>query len=180
MAHSRFAHWGKLMYKRDNPQPSVAVKNLLLWVAPPNDPPEAGDGFWVTRFAASARGRGENPVEALSCFLDLIYVYLVEGYAAEYCPTYESYLLMIIGAVDGLDGMEFTLRPERADGDFHMFYWGTSPESDSLAHVYDEDYAWQHGGEGYSHPAIRRDVYDYYRQAYEHHRDSKLLSNVGD
>ena len=110
------------------------------------------------------------------CLLDEIYVWLVEGPAVKICPTYESFLLAVIGIIDhrtrnqrdGVDHGELTVS---ADSHVKIFCWGSQQdESDSSKAI--------EGGEGLAHPALMRETYDYQKQQYGQLRDAPIQKTL--
>lgn len=99
------------------------------------------DSFKHTEIYKFAKDRGlEDARDEFKCFLDYIYPWLIEGDATVVCPTFDAYLLAVIGMIElqryqvGEPGIErsFELASEDDDGPdgFDIFYWGRRPSKE--------------------------------------------------
>lgn len=165
-----------------NEPTEVALGRFLLWITSTGTPGEdryptprgVATGFDETHFLAAK--------QAPSCLYDLAYVWLVEGDAVACCPTYESWLLLLIAFVDvtryfrdpDANGVELQMMADQPyfsgeadevrlreldvlhrDPAYRRGGWDDEPQRG--------DNAWSShdGTKGtYQHPALRRDIYD--------------------
>lgn len=183
MAHFSYREAGE-SYSSSNLPVQHGIYGLLGFVGDATH--EEPDHFLQTRYAMIAREQGfEDPFDALSCFLDVIYVWLVEGDATLRCPTFEVYLMTIIAAVDRFSDTEIALR-RRSDEQrpFYMFYWADdrplNEETVGMGHGWiDRELAAQaesHGDAvGYGHPALRKDLYEHFKREHEEERQRRAL-----
>jgi hypothetical protein len=123
----------------------------------------------------------------VACLFDLAYVWLVEGQGANWCPTFESWLIFLIAFADEthryragtvIPGWENILTgqgddygvPDKRLDTWDLMSWGQGAD----LHRSVDDSADRSDEEGFSHRVLRRDVYD---AAVAHHlqRQQKAL-----
>ncbi|KTS91149.1 hypothetical protein NS183_05735 [Microbacterium testaceum] len=140
--------------------------------------------FADTDFAREAVNHGiSEPVTELRCLLDFVFVWLIEGRASFACPSFEEYLMAIIGITDEAryderDGTYLYLRTATSTTDgVDITYWGERPESGGPLFRYMDGWSSREsdrgyyaeglptGWQGWNHPAISRDTYESARSA---------------
>ncbi|WP_437770489.1 hypothetical protein [Arthrobacter sp. KNU40] len=102
------------------------------------------------------------------CLLDYVYVWLGQGSGAFVCPTYESYLLGVIGIIDDSirrEEKESEIKGFSAKRAFdtpflRIFHW-TKRQRAAMrrGEIADRRTPW-----GHSHPALDRETYNYHRE----------------
>ena len=140
--------------------------------------------FDDTEFARSAIARGiEHPESELRCVMDFVFVWLMEGCAALACPSFEEYLMAIIGITEEAryedrvrTGLFLRTATDTADG-VDITFWGERPEQDGplagqaagwRSRESDRGYyinGLPAGWQGFNHPAFSRDTYEFARSA---------------
>ena len=100
---------------------------------------EDGSSFGSTTFSRELeRGSAEA-----HCLLDYLFVWLVEGNAKQYCPTYENWLLTIIMIVDQLQRGRFGARWTEVHGEDYVPQPGeTYAPQEEPRHSRDVDAGW--------------------------------------
>jgi hypothetical protein len=126
----------------------------------------------------------------VACLFDLAYVWLVEGHAAKWCTTFESWLIFLIAFADEvhryragavIPGWENILTGQRDDygmsdkhlGTWDLMSWGQGAD----LHRSIKDPADRSDEEGFSHRVLRRDVYQTARSHYLQRQQEALRSS---
>lgn len=115
--------------------------------------------FWRSQLGKRAI-HDEWPAQ---CLLDYVYVWLAEGNARKVCPNYEAYLLAVIGIIEEwyVDGWVLESLKQAHPGRFSVFYWGEESSRGVEGAVVQYDVSPRN--ETYGHPALSREVFDYYK-----------------
>lgn len=136
--HERFQDW-PLAYTRTDQHDQIAV-SIGAFHAFYED-----EGFDDSDFAKQAVARGiQDPTTEFRCLLDYVFVWLIEGSATFACPTFEAYLVTVIGIIEETrygSIPELGARLEIADDDTDgrdIFYWGKRPEASDFPDTWDK------------------------------------------
>ena len=130
------------------------------------------ESFEYTKIYKLARDRGlEDARDEFKCFLDYVYPWLIEGDATVVCPTFDAYLLAVIGMIEleryqvGVQGIErsFEVASEDDDGSdgFDIFYWGRRPSKEMPSPVDEKTFGFHRTTpphEDVAHPWTERDM----------------------
>lgn len=127
--HERFSDW-PLQHRRAGQHEQIAM-SIGAFNAFYED-----EGFDDSDFAKQAVARGiEDPTTEFRCLLDYVFVWLMEGSATMACPSFEHYLLTVIGIIEETRygspvqvGARLELAGDNSDGR-DIFYWGERPEA---------------------------------------------------
>lgn len=141
----------------------------------------------LAEFARAHPRRPDSPPAMFEidvrCFLDVVYQWLVKGNAVAYCPSFESFLVAVILSIDDLrrdyknttarsvDGRNESTGTDRSE--LPILCWDEEPYDSVLEGVGGDPgtldatgMSRNEHGEGFDHPVLRRDIYEYHRERF--------------